>query len=181
MFYAKDYPWICGHSFRANSCAYICVVNYWFFFMRSYSVRTDEIRKCASNGHSPWGHRGEDLWMTVRRKYGNMMTRTWLDYIHTTHIQTTVNTVVLKNIFLNGKSQSKYLFKRSTYSESLQFWIQPFGTLDHKTSLQSHRYMCSNSQQYISMGHIYQFFFYAKNQDIRKIFWKCSYCKYIKM
>ncbi len=40
-------------------------------------------------------------------------------------------------------------------------------TLEHKTSLKSRGYICSNSQKYIIWVKIIDFFFYAQNlQDI---------------
>ncbi len=42
-------------------------------------------------------------------------------------------------------------------------------TLDHKTSLKSPGYICSNSQKYIVLVKIIDFFFYAKNHyDIKQ-------------
>ncbi len=43
-------------------------------------------------------------------------------------------------------------------------------TLDHKTSHKSHRYICSNSQQYIVWVKIVDFYFMEKNhKDIKYV------------
>ncbi len=41
--------------------------------------------------------------------------------------------------------------------------VEEHVTLDHKTSLKSLGYICSNSQKYIEWVQNYRFFFYAKN------------------
>ncbi len=63
-----------------------------------------------------------------------------------------------KTIFGSSKKLSEFLI------ESFLFIVlRTLVTLEHKTSLKSLGYICSNSQKYIVWVKIIDFFFYAKN------------------
>ncbi len=57
----------------------------------------------------------------------------------------------------------KVLPKIKTHVMSFKTRITLFVTLDHKTSLKSLGYICSNSQKYTTWVNIIDFFFDAKN------------------
>ncbi len=54
------------------------------------------------------------------------------------------------------------------FDSILQKQYIKYVTLDHKTSLKSLGYICSNSQKYIAWVNIHRYFFYTKNhKDIK--------------
>ncbi len=54
------------------------------------------------------------------------------------------------------------IYKVQKFTNSPTCQLDWYVTLDHKTSLTSLGYICSNSQKY-TVGQNYRFFFYAKN------------------